>query len=439
MKRFIVFVLCVLFLTACATASPQAATITSSAVQTATIDVAKAAAATVTALSNAAATATASAIPPATSTPLPPTDTPTPTLTPTPNYPVEGRGPTGFAAEVNPLTGLEVDDPSRLNRRPIVIKVENLPRMHRPQFGLSLADIVFEYYTEFGATRFAAVYYGQDASRVGPIRSGRFFDTEIVQAYKAVFVYGSAYEAVRNRFAWSEFANRLIIETTNSCPGLCRYDPSGQNLLVSDTAALMDYLALRGVDNTRQSLDGMFFQYQPPANGNASAKVFVRYSGAIYNRWDYDPASGRYLRFADADDDVNRSNEVYAQLTDGLTNKPIAAENLVMLCAPHQYFVKNDTEEVLDIYLDNRMPSYVGCDGETYTGGQGAGYVARDGQIYRVTWKDADATTVIKLYNADGTPFALKPGQTWIEVIGASSSVQQQDDGSWRFTHRMVP
>ena len=32
-----------------------------------------------------------------------------------------------------------------LNRRPILIKVENLPRKDRPQYGLSLADIVYEY------------------------------------------------------------------------------------------------------------------------------------------------------------------------------------------------------------------------------------------------------------------------------------------------------
>jgi len=38
-----------------------------------------------------------------THTPVPPT--PTVTLTPTPAYPPEGRGPTGFAPEINPLPG----------------------------------------------------------------------------------------------------------------------------------------------------------------------------------------------------------------------------------------------------------------------------------------------------------------------------------------------
>jgi hypothetical protein len=372
-----------------------------------------------------------------THTPVPPT--PTVTLTPTPAYPPEGRGPTGFAPEINPLTGLEVDDPQVLERRPLVIKVENLPRAHRPQWGLSLADLVYEYYTEQGGTRFAAVYYGSEAERVAPIRSGRFFDSNVVQMYKGVFVYGSAYPDVQSRFFNSDFAGRLVLETTRSCPALCRYDPNGENLLAADTAAMKEYLQSRGVDNARQSLDGMFFQLVPPSGGQPGTQVYVRYSGAIYNRWDYDAASGRYLRFSDSQDDVNRNNEQYNQLTDKLTGLPITAENVITLCVPHQYYIKREDTEVMDIIMDSRVPSYVGCDGQTYTGGSGPAYVARDGQIYKVTWKRERRDSVLTLVNADGSLFPFKPGQTWFEVIGASSTVKQDVAGIWRFTHMMAP
>ncbi|NLG99735.1 MAG: DUF3048 domain-containing protein [Chloroflexi bacterium] len=379
--------------------------------------------------------------PTSTVTTVPPTATltPTPSASPTPAYPLQGRGPDNFEAGVNPLTGLEVDDPQLLERRPILIKVENIPREHRPQWGLSLADIVYEYYTEFGATRFAALFYGNNADQVGPIRSGRFFDSNVIQMYKSIMVYGSAYVDVRTRFYNSDFANRLILETTTSCPAVCRADPNGQNLLVSNTAALMDYVRSRGIDNTRQNLDGMFFQLTPPQGGSETDQVYIRYSGAIYNRWDYDPATGRYLRFADAQNDINRSNEVYQQLTDRLTNEPVAAENVVALCVPHQYYVKNSESEVLEIIMDNQVPSYTGCDGEIYQGGTGPAYIARDGKIYKVIWKRAAKDSVLTLVNPDGSLFPFKPGQTWFEVIGASSSVEQQSDGAWRFTHRMVP
>jgi hypothetical protein len=395
--------------------------------------------ATLAPIATATATATETPLPSATptETPVPPTATPEPTATPI--YPLEGRGPSGFAENVNPLTGLEVEAPEILVRRPVAIKVENLPREHRPQWGLSLADLVYEYYTEFGATRFAAVFYGENAERAGPIRSGRFFDSNIVQMYKAIFVYGMAYPDVQSRFVTSNFANRLIFETNESCPALCRFDPNGQNLLVANTAAMSDYLVTRNVDNTRQNLDGMFFKLEAPEGGSPASQVFIRYSGAIYNRWDYDAGSGAYLRFSDKENDINRENEVYEQLTDRLNGEPIARQNVAVVCVPHEYYVKRDDAEVLDIITTNRVASYIGCDGQSYPGGTGPAYLARDGQIYAVRWQVSAADQALTLVSADGSPFPFKPGQTWFQVIGASSRVTDEGEGAWRFQHGMTP
>jgi hypothetical protein len=369
-----------------------------------------------------------------TETPIPPTETPT--AVPTLAFPAEGRGPTGFESGVNPLTGLAVSNPALLERRPIVIKVENIPREHRPQWGLTLADLVYEYYTEMGSTRFSAIYYGQDSQVVGPIRSGRFFDSNVIEMYKGIFVFGSAYVDVRNRFFNSDFASRLILETTDSCPSVCRYDPGGKNFLVADTAALQDYVKTRNVDNTRQNLDGMFFQQAPPAGGQDALQLFVRYSGAIYNRWDYDAASGRYLRFAETQNDINRNNEVYAQLTDRQTSLPVTADTVVMLCVPHRDYVRTAEMEVLEILMDPKYPSYVGCDGKTYQGGSGAAFAARNGKIYPVSWQRSSLDSVLTLVNPDGSLFAFKPGQTWFEVLGSNSRIENQEN-AWRFTHVM--
>lgn len=231
----------------------------------------------------------------------------------------------------------------------------------------------------------------------------------------------------------------MILETNKSCPALCRYDPNGENLLVANTTAMDEHLTALGVDNQPQNLDGMFFKMQPPEGGEAAGKVFVRYSGAIYNRWDYDAVSGRYLRFADKEDDINRTNEVYEAQNDRLTGSPIAAENVVTICVPHAYFVKTDEGEVIDILLNNNAGSYVSCDGQSYSGGKGPAFIARDGKMYKTTWSRPNRDGVLTLLNAEGTPFAFKPGQTWVEVIGASSGVDSETTATWRFNHLMVP
>ena len=359
-----------------------------------------------------AATVTATAVPVITDTPTPlPTDTPIPSATPP--YPVEGYGPANFPVGMNPLTGLYVSNPALLDRRPMLVKVQNLPRNSRPQWGLSLADIVFEYYTEEGTTRFAAIFYGNDASMVGPIRSGRFIDGHLVRGYKAVFAFGSAYVAEMERYLNSDYADRLVVE--GSSTPLTRYDPNGFNYLMVNTADLSAYATQKGI-NGKQDLNGMSFNLTLPAGGQPVAQTIVRHSSAIYNRWDYDAASGAYLRFSDTADDVNGGlSEQYAQLTDRLTEQPIAADNVVVLYVTHELF----SENIYDILLS----------------GSGGAYAFRDGQAYQVTWRRND-TDVVSLANPDGSPFAFKPGTTWFEVVGVSSTVEQTDQG-WRFTHHM--
>src|SRR5271157_2071356 len=353
-------------------------------------------------------------LPTVTASPLPVvTATTTATATPLISYPATGYGPTNFPANVDPLTGLPVTDPSLLNRRPLAIKVSNLPRDIRPQFGLSLADIVFDYYTEAGGTRFIALYDGTDASMVGPIRSARFFDGDIVDGYKAVLAFGGAWIDVLNRLETSDFANRLVVEEP-SAP-LFRYDPNGYNDLMVSTSALSAYITQKGVENGRQDLNGMFFQLQPPSGGQPVDRIYVRYAEETYNRFNYDPASGKYMRFEDTVDDPNNgASEHYAQLTDKLTGQPVGFDNLVVLYVSNNYYKhsKPGANEVMDIQFE----------------GLGTGYAFRDGQEYPVNWA-RNTDDVVSIAVPGGGHFALKPGNTIFEIIGLNSNLQQASSG----------
>lgn len=345
-----------------------------------------------------------------------PEATSTPVPTGTPDYPEQGYGPAGFPPNINPLTGLEVSNPALLERRPLIIKVSNLPRNVRPQWGLTSADIVYEYYTEEGTTRFSAVFLGTDAAQVGPIRSARFFDANLVRMYKGLFAYGSADKRVRDRLSNAEFAGRLILEWEAGCPAMCRYDPNLYDSLVGNTSALSEYANKKGISNTRQGLDGMFFQIAPPAGGQPVTSVYPWYSAAIYNRWDYDPATGKYMRHADKENAVNNQPETYELLTDRNNNQPVTADTLVVLLMSHTFYSVN--------------PEMV----EMEFSGSGPAYVFRDGQAYQVRWQ-VQSGMVVSLLDADGNPFPFKPGQTWFEVMGKTSQVIQQEN-AWRFQMR---
>ncbi len=363
-------------------------------------------------------------------TPSPlPTDTSTPTLTPTAtetplptdNPTPVAYGPSNFPTNVDPLTGQEVSDPSLLDRRPVALKVNIIPRDNRPPWGLSYADIVYDYYHNDGYSRFHAIFYGSDAKLVGPIRSGRLLDYELVHMYESIFAYGSADALVNQRLLNADFSNRVILEGYASpCPPtttnpLCRYEPNTYDFLLGDTASLSSYITSLGVSNERQNLDGMTFNPEIPSGGVQGEQVYVRYSGDNYTRWDYDPSTGQYLRFQDNVYDTGQGEE-YAPLTDRLNDQQISAANVVVILARHEYF-QQPPNEIVDILLS----------------GTGTAYAYRDGKMYEVQWNRPTINSVLSLSYSDGTTFPFKPGSTWFQVVGVSTQADQQADGAWRF------
>ncbi len=363
--------------------------------------------------------------------PATPTNEPTATFsatvtnTPSPleNYPAEGYGPMHFPKDINPLTGLAVADASLLDRRPIAVKISNAPRNVRPQWGLSFADHVYEYYHESWRTRFNAIFYGQDAPNAGPIRSARFTDEHILQMYKSFFAYGSADARVLWRIFDTGFGKRFKSISDAACPPsvdfpLCRIDPDGSNHLITNTAVLREHFIEKQVDNSRQNLDGLFFQADPPEDGySCGNSVTIRYSPGFYNRWVYDPAYGQYMRYQDTYDDTsNGDGEIYDVLTDQVTGEPIRADNVVVIFAFHNAYLR--TPEMWEINL----LSY------------GEAYLFRDRRAYEINWGSISEDGLIRLVNSEGDPFPLRPGKTWFQIIGLAST-QTSDGTNWRFEH----
>jgi hypothetical protein len=378
-----------------------------------------------------APTETHTALPPSvTPTKDPPTSTPQPSATTsnTPgildNYPPEGYGPVDFHEHINPLTGLEVSDLALLERRPVAVKITNGPRSVRPQYGLSLADHVFEYYQEAGSARFNAIFYSQDAEYVGPIRSARFADVHIVHMYKSVFAYGSADARVLWRLFNTGYGKRFVSISDNPCPPTlesptCRTDPEVYNSLMSNTALLSQHISERRIDNGRQNLDGLIFMAPAPEGGTVGNSLTVRYSSGFYNRWVYDPFQGDYTRFQDAVDDyTNGNSEIYEPLLDQLTGEQISADNVIVIFARQTYFTQQP--EMWEINLL----------------GSGNAYVFRDGKLYEMIWVRESKESLIQIKYADGSRFPLKPGVTWFQILGTSSSVFY-DGPNWRIVHMM--
>lgn len=356
------------------------------------------------------ATITPSATPTLTETP---SATPTLTLTPSPVV----YGPTGFPANVNPLTGLTVSNPRLLQRLPVLVKVANFPRTARPHAGLSFADHVFEYYIGEGATRFVAVYYGQDTQQAGPVRSARLIDIGLANVYQGILAFVSADEFVYVRVV-DALLDRAITESVNTCPGLCRTGNGDVNSVFVDTKALTEYgVEERKLASKAPNLEGMRFESLPPTGTAEGKRLQVQFSLTTISEWRYDSVTGTYLRWIEEVDAAN--NVTLVPLIDRLTNKQLGFSNVVVLFAAYTEL----------------KPTLHDVEISANTFGRRA-ILYRDGQMLELVWK-AVGNQPLQFFYPDGTPAPFKPGNTWFEVVGVNSVVEEVTPGEWEVEFRL--
>jgi len=342
-------------------------------------------------------------------------------LLPTP-FPSGYQGMPVFvlSTNTNPLTGLTATDPELLERRPMAIKITQYPRYTRPQSGLTLADVVYEYYIEDGVTRFIAIFYGNNAEQVGPVRSGRFFDEHIARMYQAFLVFKYADPRVYDYLKASDLNDYLIVPGIGSCPpfSVGKEKRDTYNNIFFNTVKFKDCIAKRkSVDNIRPPLHSSFFSTLPPRSDKVAGRVYTQYSLDDYNYWQYIPDQNRYQRYQELESLRKGNGTSYAPLTDALTNLPVMADNVVVLFVQHRFqdhFQEEDEVYHIDLYAS------------------GDAYVFRDGIAVEATWKRTRLDQPILLTSSLGAPIYLKPGVTFYQVIGLSSE-SWQEGTDWHF------
>ena len=333
-----------------------------------------------------------------------------------------GVGVESIAKEVNPLTGLPVDA-EQLLHRPVSVKITNYPRSSRPQWGLSNADIVYEYYHNNELTRFHAIFYGEDTEMAGPIRSGRLFDDYLVDMYSSVLVFASADSRILEHLRNEHPIWQTIFLLEGVCPPrpVCRYSPSTSNHLVADTVEISLYSEELEGELDIPELSGMSFSSKPPIVGELVDRINLRYSYSAYSFWDYQDETGLYRRYQDNVEDFDGSGESFRLLTDRKNGEVIEASNVVVLLMPHSFFYyrppsgSTPASEIVDMEFE----------------GRGQAFAFRDGMAYQVEWIN-DSEQLLHFEDLEGEAFPLKPGNTWFQVV-TDESYFEVEGSRWRF------
>jgi hypothetical protein len=315
-----------------------------------------------------------------------------------------------FDPGVNPLTGLPVENPENLERRPVMVKVSNWPRLGRPHAGLSSADIVFEYFIGHQMNRFLAIYYGENADVIGPVRSGRLVDPQLVNLYQGLLAYGDADPQV-DEVIVEGLGDRALAFAELTCPPMCGTATHSATGVFADSAATTKYAVSIGIDNTKPDLRGMFFQDEPHSGDAQGESLRVEYANFSIMEWRYDADDGTYHLWMETETEDGLD---LGPMTDRNNGEPITFENLVVIYAEYIEYAPS----LHDIVITDAQ-------------GYQPALHFRDGVLTYGAWRVPEPDRPIIFETPEGESLPFKPGRTWIVIVSNGSQTLQPRGGEW--------
>lgn len=308
---------------------------------------------------------------------------PSPRPTPSPS-PAVTAPPTSIA----PLRGTTVPAGS-LDHASIAAKIDNLPAA-RPQIGLESTDLVYQELVEGGLTRYVAVWQSAVPALLGPVRSIRPMDPDIVSPLGGIICYSGGqqrfvdlmrrtpvYNAIHGQ---ADTANTFFRTPTRAAP---------HNVLVKAPEVLAQHSTIPA--------PAQQFEYsaEPSSStavttGTPTAVVNYAFSGITTGSWTWDAAQSVFLRSQGTGPDLDSAG---AQLF---------ATNIVVIR--------------VTVTDDQGVP-------KTNLIGTGEAWISTGGRTVHATWSKASAADPIHLTNDASAVVRLAVGNTWVELVPSAGSV----------------
>ncbi len=285
---------------------------------------------------------------------------------------------------IAPLTGALDPGGAAASRPALSIKVENTS-MARPQANIDQADVVYEEEVEGGITRFVTIWNSTVPDTVGPVRSVRAEDPDIVWPLGGIFAYSGGAQVNVDAI---NAAPVKAVDESSAGAGMER-NAAGQpprdvpHNLYAHPQALFD---LGGTPVPAPAL----FTYLPPETlitGPGVLGMHVNFDSGYDVQWDWDAASKTWLRSQDG-----------------------------------QPFVSSAGARVQPTNVVVQYTPYAG-DAEGQTVGEGDVWIFTDGVVRVGRWVRPDKAKPATYVDAAGQPILLKPGRTWVELLPVGRTV----------------
>lgn len=256
----------------------------------------------------------------------------------------------------------------------------------RPQSGLSSASVVYEVIVEGGITRLMALYGGEQADPIGPVRSARDTYLEFASEYNCAYIHaGGSYTAIQaipqlgirdidalreSKWFWRDshkFApHDLFTNSTNLYEAIAK----GHSWTETPT-----YESWKFVDDN-----------QLPS-GDTANQVNILLGGAYNVTYDYNTERKFY----------ERTNGGVSHI-DSNTGKVLTVRNIIVQHVPAGTSIEGKDRINFNVT------------------GEGVVEIFRNGILTKGIWKKVDRLDRTQFYTEDGKEIPLVRGNSWVEI-----------------------
>jgi hypothetical protein len=273
-----------------------------------------------------------------------------------------------------------------VNNQILVVKIDDTNAAH-PQIGVEDADVVYVEQVEAGLTRLAAVYTSKLPPLIGPIRSARISDLELLAQFGRVgFAYSGAQSKMRPVIAAANLEN---LSAERNPPSIYGKDPNRPGPV--DMILKPDLLLERANSNPKIKIDSPTISVFPfgkvPKGETNTANAKVKWPSAKYElRWD--SLAEKWLIYFNEKPNLAASGE--------------------------HLFADTAIIQIVSITPSIYSDKFGEITPFSKTTGTGKAVMLRDGFSYQISWQRDTETELTRWQTIDGEPANFKPGRTWI-------------------------
>ncbi|MET8098095.1 DUF3048 domain-containing protein [Streptomyces sp. NPDC005236] len=266
----------------------------------------------------------------------------------------------------------------------LAVKIDNAPDA-RPQTGLDAADVVYAEQVEGGLSRLMAVFASTLPAAVGPVRSARESDLELLRQFHEPTL---AFSGAQHKLLPLIDDAPLVPEPAGKVPDAW-YRGTGK------AAPHNLYLRPRRLMDSAPGDSALTTGFRfgaAPTGGTPETSRTVRFPSARFT-FTWSAGRGRWLVAMDGTPTVT---------TDGKTVAPatVVIQNVKVHNSKYHDFLGNNTPFTESV-------------------GSGTAKVLRDGRVFDANWTRPEATGGTRFTTPDGAPMNFAPGQVWVVLAQA--------------------